>query len=330
MAGRRQEIGAAVERILASGRFLLGPELEAFESEFAEFSGHRFARGVASGTDALRLTLVGMGLQPGDEVIVPAFTAVPTVAAVCAAGLTPVLVDVDREMGTIDHRAAQQALTERTRALIVVHLYGRPATIPDIGVPVVEDAAHAHGALGQSNSVAVAYSFYPTKNLGGLTDGGAVVTNDAALADRITALRTHGRSEAGYYEAIETNSRLSEVNSAVLRIGLRSLDADNARRREIVSQYRSASPGMHWPPDHPRHVQHLCVVRVPERDLFRERAPFETGVHYARPVTHEPAYRRFARDPCPHAEDWARECVTLPCFPEMTDSEVDEVSHGLA
>jgi dTDP-4-amino-4,6-dideoxygalactose transaminase len=297
------ELSEAVTRVLRSGEYLFGPELEAFESEFAAFTGRRHAVGVSSGTDALRLSLVALGVGPGDEVIVPAFTAVPTAAAVCAAGATPVFVDVDPETAAIDPAAALAARTDRTRAVIPVHLYGRPAPLPDLGVPIIEDGAQAHGALDpHSGSTAAAYSFYPTKNLGGITDGGAVVTDDDNLAASLRLLRAHG---------------------------LRRLSADNLRRREIAARLRAAAPGFRWQADHDRHVFHLCVARVPDRTTFRDRVPFGTGVHYPLALTQQPAYQEFVRGECPEAESWAAECVSFPCFPEMTDDEIEAVCRAI-
>lgn len=323
------ELRPAIERVMASGWVLLGPELEAFETEFAAFTSHRHCVGVGSGTDALRLSLVALGIGPGDEVVVPGFTAVPTAAAVCAAGATPVFADVDPDTAAMDIEAARGAVTEHTKALIPVHLYGRPATLPALGLPVVEDAAQAHGALQPSGSAAVAYSFYPTKNLGGIGDGGAIVTDDSELADRLRRLRHHGQRQQYVHDEIATNSRLSEIEAAALRVGLRTLVADNQRRRLIAAAYREAAPGLRWQAPHEGHVYHLCVARVPERDAWRARMPFETAVHYPLALTQQPAYRQFARRPCPEAEAWAAECVTLPCFPEMTDEEVDAVCNGI-
>lgn len=320
------ELGAAVDRVLASGWFLLGPETEAFEAEFAAFCGRRHAVTVASGTEALRLALRALGIGAGDEVVVPAMTAVPTAAAVCATGATPVFVDVDRETALLDPARAGAAVTERTRAVIPVHLYGRPAAVPDLGVAVLEDAAQAHGALDpEAPSAAAAYSFYPTKNLGGIGDGGAVVTDDADLAAQIRLLRTHGLTSGYEHTAVSGNSRLSEIEAAVLRLELRKLPEWNARRRAIAQAYRDAAPAMRWQAPHERHVYHLCVARVDDRDGFRARAPFGTAVHYPRALTQQPAYRRYVRDPCPEAESWAAECVSLPCFPEMADDEIEVV-----
>jgi dTDP-3-amino-3,4,6-trideoxy-alpha-D-glucose transaminase len=324
------ELSVAIARVLASGRFLLGPETEAFEAELASRCGRDHAVAVASGTEALRLALVALGVRADDEVIVPALTAVPTAAAVCAAGATPVPVDVDPETAMIDPAAALAARTDRTAAVVPVHLYGRPAPLPDLGVPVLEDAAQAHGALDPTAaSAAAAYSFYPTKNLGGIGDGGAVVTDDAALAAAVRARRAHGLEPGYQHDIVSGNSRLSEVEAAALRVALGHLDVQTERRREIARRYREAAPQLHWQAPHPRHVFHLCVVRVPEREAFRARVPFDTGLHYPRALTQQAAYARFARQSCPVAEAWAAECVSLPCFPEMTDDEIEAVCRAL-
>jgi dTDP-4-amino-4,6-dideoxygalactose transaminase len=324
------DLSAAISRVLASGTYLLGPELDVFEHELADFSGRRHAIGVASGTDALRLALLALGVGPGAEVIVPAFTAVPTAAAVCATGATPVFVDVDPDTAALDNAAAAAAVTSRTAAVIPVHLYGRPAPLPDLGVPVVEDAAQAFGALDPaSGSAAVACSFYPTKNLGGIADGGAVLTDDDDLAATVRLARAHGVTEGYVHTRIATNARLSELAAAALRVGLPHLTADNERRRVIAAAYASAAPGLRWQARHERHVYHLCVARVEDRDAFRAAMPFSTGVHYPRALTQQPAYLDFVGAPCPVAESWAAECVSFPCFPEMTDDEIEAVCRSL-
>jgi dTDP-4-amino-4,6-dideoxygalactose transaminase len=324
------ELSDAVARVVRSGSYLFGPELDAFETEFAAFTGRRHAVGVASGTDALRLSFIALGIGRGDEVLVPAFTAVPTAAAVCAAGATPVFVDVDPDTATLDLGKAQAAVTERTRAIVPVHLYGRPAAIPDLGLPVVEDGAQAHGALDPcAGSAAAAYSFYPTKNLGGITDGGAVVTDDDDVAATVRLLRAHGVTRDYVHTRVSTNARLSDVAAAALRVGLRRLAADNRRRREIAARYRAAAPELRWQADHERHVFHLCVARVPDRSAFRSRVSFDTGVHYPLALTQQPAYREFVREACPEAEAWAAECVSFPCFPEMTDDEIEAVCRAI-
>ncbi len=329
-AALEPELTDAVTRVVRSGSYLFGVELTAFEAELAAYTGHRHAVGVSSGTDALRLSLVALGIGPGDEVIVPAFTAVPTAAAVCATGATPVFADVDPDTATLDETSARAARTEHTRAVIPVHLYGRPGVLPDLGVPVVEDAAQAFGALEpHTGSAAVAYSFYPTKNLGGITDGGAVVTDDDDLAAQLRLLRAHGLTTDYVHTVVSTNARLSDVAAAALRVGLPRVDAQNDRRRVIAARYRAAAPDLAWQTDHPRHVFHLCVARVADRDAFRNRVPFDTGVHYPRALTQQPAYQQFVRSPCPQAERWAAECVSFPCFPELTDDEIEAVCRAI-
>jgi len=329
-AAMAPQLSAAIERVLDSGVVLWGPELDGFEREWAQFTGRSHAIAVASGTEALRLSLTALGIEAGDEVIMPAFTAVPTAAAVCAAGGTPVPVDVDPDTATLDPAAAEAAVTERTRAAIVVHLYGRPSELPQLEVPVIEDAAHAHGALGGRGGIAAAYSFYPTKNLGGIGDGGAIVTDDDAIAERLRRLRAHGQADDGRFEEIATNSRISEIEAAALRIGLCELEDGNRRRAEIAAAYRAAAPELRWQPHHPRHAYHLCVARPPDRDEFRARMPFDCPVHYPRTVIDEPAYAGFRRGDVPAAEAWAAECVSLPCYPELTDEEVERVCAALA
>jgi dTDP-4-amino-4,6-dideoxygalactose transaminase len=211
-----------------------------------------------------------------------------------------------------------------------VHLYGRPAVIPDLGVVVIEDAAQAHGALDPgSGSDAAAYSFYPTKNLGGITDGGAVVTDDDDLAATLRLLRAHGVTTDYVHTRVSTNARLSDVAAAALRVGLRRLASDNARRRDIATRYHAAAPGLRWQPDHQRHVFHLCVARVPDRETFRNRVAFDTGVHYPLAMTQQPAYQEFVGAACPEAEQWAAECVSFPCFPELTDDEIEAVCRAI-
>jgi dTDP-3-amino-3,4,6-trideoxy-alpha-D-glucose transaminase len=291
--------------VARSGTFLLGPETAAFEHEFAAWcAAHEDAPGdephaiaVSSGASAIQLALAGLGVGPGDEVIVPSFTAVPTASAVTALGATPVPVDVTADGAGIDLDAAQRARTDRTRAVVVVHLYGRPAAIPQLGVPVVEDAAQAHGAVADhSRSAAVAYSFYPTKNLGGIGDGGAVVTHDAELARRVRTLRVHGAEQQYLHQAISQNHRLAEIEAAWLRIALSELAAGNVRRRAIADHYRGAAPALGWQAPHDRHVYHLCVFRSPDRTADRatlaERG-IDTAVHYPLDITHQPAYRHF-------------------------------------
>ena len=333
-AGRlADDYRVAVDRVLASGWFLLGPELASFEAELVEWSGHRHAVGLSSGAAALQLALTAAGVEPGDEVLVPAFTAAPTASAVCAAGAVPIPVDVDPGTALVPADGWESARTERTRAAIVVHLFGRPAEAPHTDLPVIEDAAQAHGALlPRSGSVATAYSFYPTKNLGGIGDGGALITDDDELAARVRRLRVHGM-EAHYVHVDRSQSfRMSELEAAWLRLGLATLADDNARRRAIAARYR-AIEGLTWQTDHARHVHHLAVLRTADRDQARARLAGDgvtTAVHYPRSLTEQPAYCGFTRGACPESEAWAATCLTVPCFPELTDGEVDIVAAALS
>jgi dTDP-4-amino-4,6-dideoxygalactose transaminase len=320
---------AGARRVLRSGRLLDGPEVAAFENEWAQACDRARAVAVGSGTDALRLALLGLGIGAGNEVIMPAFTAIPTAAAVCATGAIPVFADVERETATLDPESARAALTPRTAAVVIVHLYGRPAPLPRLGVPVIEDCAHAHGMRSDERGVAAAYSFYPTKNLGGIGDGGAVVTDDLELAERVVRLRSHGRGGDGLHRDVATNSRMSEIEAAALVAMMPELAADNGRRRLIAGRYREAAPELGWQASHPEHVHHLCVARFADRDRLRSRFPFGTGIHYPRAIVDEPAYARFERDPVPRAREWAASCVSMPCYPELTEAELDAVVAGL-
>ncbi len=324
---------SATERVLRSGNVLLGPELEAFEDEFAGFAGHRQAVAVSSGATAIQLALAAIGAGPGDEVLVPAFTAVPTAAAVCAVGATPVFVDVDEHTATVPAGAWDAQRTARTVAVIVVHLYGRPADDPDTDLAVIHDAAQAHGAVPARRGAATAYSFYPTKNLGGIGDGGALTTDDEQLAARVRRLRVHGMSAQYVHVERSQNFRLSEIEAAWLRLALPELEAGNRRRREIAARYRAAAPQLRWHADHPQHVHHLSVFRTSRRDEVRAELSARevaSAVHYPLALGQQPAYRSLATVPCPQAEGWAASCVTLPCFPELTDGEVDLVATALS
>jgi dTDP-3-amino-3,4,6-trideoxy-alpha-D-glucose transaminase len=273
-----------------------------------------------------------MGVGVGDEVIVPSYTAVPTASAVCAVGAVPVPVDVELATAAVDPQAVLEAVTERTSAVVPVHLYGRPVDMSELatcGVPILEDGAQAHGATHGVVGQALALSFYPTKNLGGIGDGGAVVTDDAELADDVRRRRQHGMAEQYVHVEVSQNFRMSEIEAAWLRLTLPGLGAGNERRRSIARAYRAAAPWLDWQADHPDHVYHLCVARVPDRDDFRRRlasAGVGTAVQYPLSIGEQPAYRRFARTATPNAERWAAQCVSVPCFPELTDAEVEYVA----
>ena len=337
MARHRQAFLESVGRVLDSGSLLLGAELETLERAFAQVAGGAECVGVASGAAALQLALAALGVVPGDEVIVPAMTAVPTAAAVCAVGATPVFADVNLATAAIDPVAAAVAVTQRTRAMIGVHLYGRPfdvsALAGAVDVPVIEDCAQAHGAVDRVTGAVAAYSFYPTKNLGGIGDGGAVVTDDVDVANHIRRLRAHGAEAQYVHTEISQNFRISELEAAWLNVTLPFLGADTDRRREIAAAYRSAAPHLRWQLDHERHVHHLAVVRSNDREAFRAHLSARnvgSAVHYPLALTQQPAYTQFNTAPCPNAEAWSAGCVSLPMFAELTDVEVEAVCAALS
>jgi dTDP-4-amino-4,6-dideoxygalactose transaminase len=328
------EFAKAAERIAASGKFLLGAELSAFESEFAEWLGARHCVAVSSGAAALQLALAAAGIGAGDEVLVPAFTAVPTASAVASVGAIPRAIDVDPHTACITSESVEAGRTSRTKAVILVHLYGYPAPLPTTDLMVIEDAAQAHGALHDpGRSAATAYSFYPTKNLGGIGDGGAVVTKSADLEARVRTLRVHGMTDQYVHESVSQNFRMSEVEAAWLRLALVDLATDVAQRREIVGRYRGAAPGLCWQTADASHAYHLAVFRSADRTGTRaalERDGIATAVHYPLAIPQQPAYRDLTHASCPQAEGWAAECISVPCFPEMTGAEVDRVCTALA
>lgn len=343
----RSDVDAAIQRTLASGRYVLGAELSRFEQEFAAYTGSTRALGVANGLDALYLALRAAGVGAGDEVIVPANTFVATWLAVSYVGAVPVPVEPHQRFYNITADAVAGALTPRTRAVVPVHLYGQPAEMDDIvaatkgsDVFVLEDAAQAHGARYRGRPVgalgdAAAWSFYPGKNLGAFGDGGAVTVRDPALGERIAALRNYGSATKYVHEVRGTNSRLDELQAAVLSVKLSALDRWNARRRKIAGAYDDAlhGTGVGLPEVAPgaEPVWHLYVVRVPSgRDAFRDqlaRRGVETGVHYPLAPHLQPAYRDlgFASGDFPVSEALQREVVSLPMGPHMTDAEVDRV-----
>ena len=332
----RPELERAIGSVLDSGRFVGGPPVETLEAAFARFCGARHAVGVASGTDAIALALKAAGLRPGDEVITAANTCVPTVAGIERAGVVPVLADVDEETWTLDPAELEGALTEHTRAVVPVHLYGRPAEMERIlgvarahGLKVVEDAAQAHGV--RLSGDAAAFSFYPTKNLGAFGDAGAVVTDDDDVAGQARLLHNYGEEERNRSILSGTNSRLDALQAAVLLAKLPRLPEWMERRRALAAFYREAlaGSGIALPVDAEDHVYHLFVVRVPDRDAFRARLGergVETLVHYPRPVHGHPAYAHLARPGrLERSERLAAEVVSLPLYPELTDAEAETV-----
>jgi dTDP-4-amino-4,6-dideoxygalactose transaminase len=337
----KQEIDEAIARVLASGRYILGDEVMAFEAEFAKYIGATYALGVGSGTEAIHLALAACGIGRGDEVISASHTAVATVAAIELAGATPVLVDIDPDHYTIDPRAVAAAITPRTKAVMPVHLYGQPADLELLvalarsrGLRVIEDCAQAHGARAGGRAVGAwgdiaCFSFYPTKNLGALGDGGMVVTNDSTLAERARHLREYGWVERYVSHVPGWNSRLDELQAAVLRVKLRHLDKDNLSRVRVAEHYDTAfretlvvTPRRR---DGVTHVYHLYVVRCARRDellAFLKSRGIAALIHYPVPVHRQPAYRRRlpGEDSLPETERAAREVLSLPIYPELEPS----------
>ncbi|HLG53995.1 MAG TPA: DegT/DnrJ/EryC1/StrS family aminotransferase [Vicinamibacterales bacterium] len=333
----------AIDRVVASGWFVLGPEVERFEAAFAAACAAPSAIGVASGTDAISLALRALDIGAGDEVIVPAMTAAYTGLAVIATGARPVIVDVERDTLTIDPAACAAAVTSRTRAIVPVHLYGQPANMAAVrlvaerhSLAIVEDCCQAHlatetGVPVGTRSDAAAFSFYPTKNLGALGDGGAVITGTASLADRIRRLRNGGMSRRYYHAEAGVNSRLDELQAAVLAARLPRLAEWTARRRTLAAIYRHELPPWISPVRErdPGHVYHLFAVRVPDRDVLRshlDAAGIETLIHYPFALTEQPAFSPFGSGACPVAEAAARDVLSLPLYPRLTDQDAIRVA----
>jgi dTDP-4-amino-4,6-dideoxygalactose transaminase len=342
----RSEIEQAVARVLTSGWFILGPEGEAFEAELAAALDARESVGVANGTEAIQLALEALDVGPGDEVVTSPLSAAFSALAIVRAGARPVFADVDDETLTVSPQAVEAALTPRTKALLPVHLYGHPADLGPLldiarrrGIPLVEDACQAHGARYQHRVVgslgaAGALSFYPTKNLGALGDGGAVLLGEAALGQRIRQLRNGGQTDRYRHEVPGINSRLDELQAAVLRAKLPHLSAWTARRREIAGLYlrELRDSGLRLPIERPwaTAVYHLFVVRHPRREAFmaamKERG-IGTLIHYPIPLHLQPAFAPMGGKvgDMPVAERAAAEVVSLPLYPELTDAQVREV-----
>ena len=341
----REDAGAvrdAIARVMARGWYILGPELEAFEAEFAGASGTQFAVGTGNGTDAIALLLRAAGIAAGDEVIVPAITAAYTALAVIATGATPVIVDVDDETLTIDPAACAAAVSSRTRAIVPVHLYGQAADMTTVtalasrhNLTIVEDCCQAHLATWRGTPVGTfgvggAFSFYPTKNLGALGDGGAAVTNDAAIADRIKRLRNGGQGDRYVHVEPGVNSRLDELQAAVLRARLPLLRDWTQRRRELALAYRRSLHAAVRPiaERDPGHVYHLFPVRTADRQALRASltgAGIETLIHYPMPLNEQPAFAAFRPHECPVASRAARELLSLPLHPGLSETDLQTV-----
>ncbi|PVX82305.1 DegT/DnrJ/EryC1/StrS family aminotransferase [Paraburkholderia unamae] len=342
----RQQLDAAYHRVMHSSRFILGEEVAAFEREFAAYCGAGHCVGVGNGLDAIHLVLRALGIGPGDEVLVPSNTYIATWLAVSQAGATPVPVEPLASTHNVDPSAIERAITPRTRAIIPVHLYGQPADMAPIceiarhrGLKVVEDAAQAHGALydglrAGSLGDAAAFSFYPGKNLGALGDGGAVVTRDEALADRVRMLANYGSKVKYVHDVGGYNSRLDELQAAFLRVKLPYLDEWNAHRRTLANHYvarlRDQAIGLPAVIENASPVWHLFVVRVPERErVMRHLQESGVGVqiHYPIPPMRSGAYQEACQtmQPCAIADALSKDVLSLPIGPHLSMAQADRV-----
>ena len=343
----RSEMDAAAKRVLDSGWYLLGKECGAFEEEFAAYCGVKHAIGCANGLDALKLVVKAMGIGPGDEVIAPANTYIASLIAISANGATPVLVEPDIGTYLIDPAKIAEKITSRTKAIMVVHLYGQVCEMDAIsaiakrhGLKVIEDCAQAHGATCGGKRVgnlgdAAGFSFYPGKNLGCLGDGGAVTTNDDELAKKVRALRNYGSDVKYHFPYRGTNSRLDEIQAAWLRVKLPHLDADNMRRSEIAARYcrEIANPAITLPmaPDGNRqlsNVWHVFPIRTERRDVFQAyltEKGVQTVIHYPIPPHRQPAYTEWHGLSLPITEKIHETIISLPISPVLADDEVAEV-----
>jgi dTDP-4-amino-4,6-dideoxygalactose transaminase len=340
----KAEIDEAIRRVTESGWYILGPEVEAFEAEFATYLGVKHCLGVANGTDALRLALQAAIPYRGAEGVTVSMSATATVAAIVEAGWQPLMLDILPDEFTLDPAALEAALTAPGMFVVPVHLYGQPARMAEImrlaeerGAVVIEDCAQAHGAMVQGQRVgsfgaAAAFSFYPTKNLGALGDGGALVTNSDEIAGRARLLRMYGWRERYVSDLHGLNSRLDELQAAILRVKLRHLNEDNARRIRIAETYNAAFADfdLRLPPT--GGVYHQYVIRCPKRDVLRQRLAASgvgTSILYPVPIHLQPAYADNPPLSLPVTEQFARELLCLPIYPELTDGEVERVCEAV-
>ncbi len=345
----KADIDRAIQRVLDSGQFILGAEVEALEQEVAVFCGTKYAVAVASGTDALVLSLRARGIKAGQEVITTAYSFFATTEAILAVGAIPVFVDIDVKSYTIDPEQVARAVSPRTTAIIPVHLYGHPCAMDRLmaiakthRLTVIEDCAQAIGAQFQGTPVgsfgdAAALSFYPSKNLGGYGDGGMVVTNDATLAEQVRLLRAHGSRERYQHVAVGMNSRLDELQAAILRVKLQHLEAWNDARRHRARLYHEAfhrhqANEIILPQELPlcSHVYHLYSIRLKEREKVQAHLAQQgiaTQVAYPSTIPSQPALASSATraEPCPNAEQVAQEILSLPMYPELTPALIDRV-----
>lgn len=348
LAAHRVAIDAAIRDVLDSGSYIHGKAHEAFEKSFADYIGVKHAAGVGSGTDALVVALLACGIGRGDKVVAPAHTAAATISAIRMAGAVPVFVDVDASTYLATLEVMESALAPDVKAIVMVHLYGNPSDAPAVrklcdarGAILIEDCAQATGASWNGKRVgsfghAGCFSFFPTKNLGAIGDGGAVVTQDTAIADKVRALRTYGWDKDRLCLIDGMNSRLDEMQAAILGVKLPFLDADNARRRAIVVRYNAGLSGL--PMELPResaggeHVYHLYVVALEARDALRDYLKgcgIAAGIHYPVPNHLHPVFKQYVRGSLPNTERIAHRILSLPIYPELSDADADSVIEAI-
>ena len=341
------ELDQAIQSVLNDGWFILGTNVSAFENEFAAYCGAAFAVGVANGTDALQLALMACGVTPGDEVVTTPHSATFTALAISATGAVPTFVDIDPDSYNVNPRKLEEAIGPRTRAIMPVHLYGQPADMDPIvaiahryNLFVIEDAAQAHGALYKGRRVGTlgdvaCFSFYPSKNLGAFGDGGMVVTSNSEIGEKVRMLRDGGQKTRYDHQLLGRNSRLDELQAAILRVKLTYLEKWNERRRHIAALYTAllgdseVEPPIEMP--HSRHVYHLYVVRCEDRDALQEHLAARgvgTAIHYPIPIHLQGAYRwlNLGRGSFPIAERYAEHVLSLPIYPELTDAKVRQIA----
>jgi dTDP-4-amino-4,6-dideoxygalactose transaminase len=354
-AAIRNEINQAIARVMESQHFILGPEVKALEQEVAKYTGCDFGIGCASGSDALLLALMAFEIGPGDEVITTPFTFVATGGSIARLGARPVFVDVDRATFNLDPAKLEDAITERTKAILPVHLFGLAADVAPMmelakrrGVPVIEDCAQAigaryHGASAGSIGAIGCFSFFPSKNLGGAGDGGMMTTNDPGLADRLQVLRTHGSRTKYDYELLGMNSRLDALQAAILRVKLPHLDRWSAARQRHAARYRelfeefglTSQVKLPAVPAGQTHIYNQFVIRVEERDALRDclkRTGIPTEVYYPKPLHLQKAFSNlgYKEGDFPHSEALSRQVIALPVYPEMVDEQLRAVVEAIA
>lgn len=349
-AALSQEINSAVQNVMDRSDFILGEDVDLFEKEFGGFIGAKYNIGVASGTDALHLAMLAAGVEAGGEVITAANTFVATALAIAYTGARPVLVDIDVDTYNMDVTEVKKAITKKTKAIIPVHLYGQPVDMDAVmeiakrkNLVVIEDACQSHGALYKGRAIGTigdmgCFSFYPGKNLGAYGDGGLIAANNSDLADKVGLLRNYGQRRKYYHEMKGYNSRLDTIQAAILRVKLKRLKEWNERRVKNAGLYNRLLKDLHitlpYKADYGTHVYHLYVIRVSKRDELQKYLSskgISTGIHYPVPIHLQKAFSdlEYKKGDFPITEMYASEILSLPMYPEMTESQVNEVAEGI-